>query len=132
MQDKTIDIAVNDVCTEVYLMTANAAQQRGDINNVATADNVSVISQFIESGKLLLEKSLGRYSTGVINGTIGYSMPDNWPDRSEEVDGYAKVFLANYAIARWYELNGTGDRFVAMANEALGNIVLILSKRNKY
>ena len=132
MQDKTIDIAVNDVCTEVYLMTANAAQQRGDINNVATADNVRVISQFIESGKLLLEKSLGRYSTGVINGTIGYSMPDNWPDRSEEVDGYAKVFLANYAIARWYELNGTGDRFEAMANEALGNIVLILSKRKKY
>lgn len=132
MQDKTIDIAVNDVCTEVYLMTANAAQQRGDINNVATADNVRVISQFIESGKLLLEKSLGRYSTGIKNGTIGYSMPDNWPDRSEEVDGYAKVFLANYAIARWYELNGTGDRFVAMANEALGNIVLILSKRSKY
>lgn len=132
MQDKTIDIAVSDVCTEVYLMTANAAQQRGDINNVATADNVRVISQFVESGKLLLEKSLGRYSTGIINGTIGYSMPDNWPDRSEEIDGYAKVFLANYAIARWYELNGTGDRFVAMANEALGNIVLILSKRNKY
>ena len=120
-------ITTDDIATEVYRLTANAAVQRGDAQAVATEDNEDLINIFIEDGKKLLEKALGRYSTG----ELGYSMPENWKDRSEDINGHAYVFLKNYALAKWYELNGTGERFVNAANEALECIVLILNKREK-
>ena len=115
------------IATAVYRLTANAAVQRGDAQAVATEDNGDLINVFIEDGKKLLEKALGRYSTG----DLGYSMPENWKDRSEDINGHADTFLKNYVLAKWYELNGTGERYIAMANEALECIVSILEKRTK-
>lgn len=124
---KQYTIETGDVATEVYRLTANAAVQRGDAQAVATEDNEDLINVFIEDGKKLLEKALGRYSTG----GIGYSMPENWMDRSKDINSHADTFLKNYVLAKWYELNGTGERFIAMANEALECIVSILEKRTK-
>lgn len=124
---KQYTIETGDIATEVYRLTANAAVQRGDAQAVATEDNGDLINVFIEDGKKLLEKALGRYSTG----DLGYSMPENWMDRSEDINGHADTFLKNYVLAKWYELNGTGERFIAMANEALECIVSILEKRMK-
>lgn len=124
---KQYTITTDDIATEVYRLTANAAVQRGDAQAVATEDNEDLINVFIEDGKKLLEKALGRYSTG----NLGYSMPESWEDRREDINGHAYVFLKNYALAKWYELNGTGERFVNAANEALECIVLILNKREK-
>ena len=124
---KQYTIETGDVATEVYRLTANAAVQRGDAQAVATEDNGDLINVFIEDGKKLLEKALGRYSTG----DLGYSMPENWMDRREDINGHADTFLKNYVLSKWYELNGTGERFIAMANEALECIVSILEKRTK-
>jgi hypothetical protein len=124
---KQYTITTGDIATEVYRLTANAAVQRGDAQAVATDDNADLINVFIEDGKKLLEKALGRYSTG----DLGYSMPENWKDRSEDINGHADTFLKNYVLSKWYELNGTGERFTAMANEALECIVSILEKRTK-
>lgn len=127
MKQFFIEIDDNDVLKKVYQLTANAAVQRGDAQAVATEDNIDMLNVFIEDGKKLLEKALGRYSTG----GLGYSMPENWKDRSEDINGHADTFLKNYVLSKWYELNGTGERFIAMANEALECIVLILNKREK-
>lgn len=127
MRDYSITVEDNNIHTEVYRITANAAQQRGDAQNVATEDNADLVDKFIFDGKKLLEKALGRYSTGGLN----FSMPENWPDRTADVNGNAEVFLKNYALAKWFELNGTGERFLAMANEALEIIATILNKRDK-
>ncbi len=127
MKQFFIEIDDNDVLEKVYQLTANAAVQRGDAQAVATEDNIDMLNVFIEDGKKLLEKALGRYSTG----GLGYSMPENWKDRSEDINGHADTFLKNYVLSKWYELNGTGERFIAMANEALECIVLILNKREK-
>ena len=124
---KQYTITTGDIATEVYRLTANAAVQRGDAQAVATGDNKDLIDVFIKDGELLLEKALGRYSTG----ELGYSMPENWKDRSKDINDHADTFLKNYALAKWYELNGTGERFIAMANEALECIVSILNKREK-
>ena len=124
---KQYTIETGDVATEVYRLTANAAVQRGDAQAVATEDNGDLINVFIEDGKKLLEKALGRYSTG----DLGYSMPENRMDRREDINGHADTFLKNYVLSKWYELNGTGERFIAMANEALECIVSILEKRTK-
>lgn len=124
---KQYTIETGDIATEVYRLTANAAVQRGDAQAVATEDNEDLINAFIEDGKKLLEKALGRYSTG----GLGYSMPENWTDRREDINGHADTFLKNYVLSKWYELNGTGERFIAMANEALECIVSILEKRTK-
>ena len=124
---KQYTITTGDIATEVYRLTANAAVQRGDAQAVATEDNMDLINVFIEDGKKLLEKALGRYSTG----DLGYSMPENWMDRREDINGHADTFLKNYVLSKWYELNGTGERFIAMANEALECIVSILEKRTK-
>lgn len=121
------DDVVQNVLKEVYQLTANAAVQRGDAQAVATVDDIDMLNVFIEDGKKLLEKALGRYSTG----KLGYSMPENWKDRSVDINDHAHVFLKNYVLSKWYELNGTGERFIAMANEALECIVLILNKREK-
>lgn len=127
MTEYTINIEDNDVLVRVYNQTANAALQRGDALHVATEDNKDIITQFITEGKKLLNKALGRYSSG----SLTYLMPGNWPNRSSEVDEIAKSFLAHYSTAKWYELNGTGDRFINDANEMLVELSNILGKRNK-
>lgn len=127
MKQYSISIKEENVLKEIYRLTANAAVQRGDAQHVATEDNKDILLRFIAEGARLLEKAIGRYSTG---GT-GYSMPENWPDRSSDIDGLSESFLVNYSIAKWYELNGTGERFISSANEALEEIARILNKRIK-
>ena len=126
---KSFEVNISDdvVLMGVYRLTANAAVQRGDAQHVASVDNEDMLSQFLGEGKRVLAKSFGRYSAG----GLGYSMPDEWPDRSADIDSLAGVFLTNYVIAKWFELNGTGDRFLNVANETLSEIVVILSQRKK-
>lgn len=127
MKPFNINISDDVVLKGVYRLTANAAVQRGDAQHVASVDNEGMLLQFMGEGKRVLAKSFGRYSAGELR----YSMPDEWPDRSADVNALAVVVLTNYVIAKWYELNGTGDRFLNVANEALNEIVTILGKRVK-
>ena len=115
------------ILTKVYRLTANAAVQRGDALRVATVDNKDMLTQFINEGKRFLNDALGRYSTG----DLGYSMPENWPDRTADIDKMAENYLVNITLAKWYELNGTGDKFREEAAGALKSIVFTLNKRNK-
>ena len=115
------------ILTKVYRLTANAAVQRGDALRVATEDNKDMLTQFINEGKRSLDDALGRYSTG----DLGYSMPENWPDRKADIDKMAENYLVNITLAKWYELTGTGDKFREEAAVALGFIVFTLNIRNK-
>lgn len=115
------------ILTKVYRLTANAAVQRGDALRVATADNKDMLTQFINEGKRSLDDALGRYSTG----DLGYSMPENWPDRKADIDKMAENYLVNITLAKWYELTGTGDKFREEAAVALEFIVFTLNMRNK-
>lgn len=126
---KMYDIGTSEdnILANVYRLTANAAQQRGDAVHVATADNKDMLTQYMNEGEVLLEKAFGRYAAG----SQKYSMPENWPDRSAEITDLAETFLTNYAIAKWYELNGTGERFIEVANAALVQIAEELNKRSK-
>lgn len=127
MTTYTVNILDSSICDRVYELTANAAVQRGDALRVATEDNEEMITRFITEGKKLLNKAFGRYAVGLLS----YSMPSNWPDRSEEVKNLSESFLTHYSIAKWYELNGTGERFLNDANEMLVEISNILGKRIK-
>jgi hypothetical protein len=115
------------ILTKVYRLTANAAVQRGDAQAVATEDNKDMLQQFKDEGFKLLERAFGRYYVG--NG--GYSMPSNWPNMSEEINEQVETGLVNYILAKWYELNGTGDKYMAVFSEVLTNIAKILNKREK-
>ena len=126
LQDEDKD-GKEGILTKVYRLTANAAVQRGDALRVATADNKDMLTQFINEGKRSLNDALGRYSTG----DLGYSMPENWPDRTADIDKMAENYLVNIALAKWYELTGTGDKFREEAAGALESIVFTLNKRNK-
>ena len=131
MKQYEVSITEELVLKGVYQLTANAAVQRGDAQHVATVDNKNMLLQFLGEGKKSLEKAFGRYSVGVVGDKFYYSMPGEWPDRSAEVNSLSEIFLMNYAIAKWYELHGTGDRFLSAANEALNEIIVMLGKRNK-
>lgn len=126
LQDEDKD-GKEGILTKVYRLTANAAVQRGDALRVATADNKDMLTQFINEGKRSLNDALGRYSTG----DLGYSMPENWTDRTADIDKMAENYLVNITLAKWYELTGTGDKFREEAAGALESIVFTLNKRNK-
>lgn len=121
-------ISVTDTVFEsVYRLTANAAVQRGDAQAVATEDNEDMLQQFKDEGFKLLEMAFGRYYVG--DGR--YSMPSNWPNLSTYINTLAEKAIANYILAKWYELNGAGDKYMAVFSEVLTNIANILNKREK-
>lgn len=126
MTEYTISVS-DSVFESVYRLTANAAVQRGDAQAVATEDNKDMLQQFKDEGLKLLEMAFGRYYVG--NGK--YSMPSNWPNLSADIDALAEKAMTNYILAKWYELNGTGDKYMAVFNEVLTNIANILNKREK-
>ena len=115
------------ILTKVYRLTANAAVQRGDALRVATEDNKDMLQQFMTEGLKLIERAFGRYYTG----TMKYSMPENWPNMREDINEQVETGLVNYILAKWYELNGTGDKYMAVFSEVLTNIANILNKREK-
>lgn len=126
MTDYTISVT-DSVLESVYRLTANAAVQRGDAQAVATEDNKDMLQQFKDEGFKLLEMVFGRYYVG--NGR--YSMPSNWPNLSADINALAEKAIANYILAKWYELNGAGDKYMAVFSEVLTNIANILNKREK-
>ena len=127
MKSYEVNIVEKDIFDAVYRLTANAAVQRGDALAVATEDNKDMLQQFMAEGLKLIERAFGRYYTG----TMKYSMPDNWPDMREDINEQVETGLVNYILAKWYELNGTGESFHKIVNETLGIIALILGKRVK-
>ena len=126
MTEYTISVT-GTVFESVYRLTANAAVQRGDAQAVATEDNKDMLQQFKDEGFKLLERAFGRYYAG--DGK--YSMPSNWPNLSADINALAEKAIANYILAKWYELNGTGDKYMAVFSEVLTNIANILNKREK-
>lgn len=127
MKNYEVKIVEEDIFDAVYNITANAAVQRGDAQAVATEDNKDMLQQFKDEGFKLLEMVFGRYYVG--NGR--YSMPSNWPNLSADINALAEKAMANYILAKWYELNGAGDKYMAVFSEVLTNIANILNKRNK-
>lgn len=126
MTEKTINVT-GDVLECVYRLTANAAVQRGDAQAVATVDNLDMLNQFKEEGMKLLEDAFGRYYIGESK----YFMPANWPDLSADINKLAETAIVNYILAKWYELNGSGDKFIVAYKEALNHIKNLLAKRTK-
>lgn len=126
MTEYTISVT-DSVYESVYRLTANAAVQRGDAQAVATEDNKDMLQQFKDEGLKLLEMVFGRYYVG--NGR--YSMPSNWPNLSADINALAEKAITNYILAKWYELNGAGDKYMAVFSEVLTNIANILNKREK-
>lgn len=126
MTEYTISIT-DSVFESVYRLTANAAVQRGDAQAVATEDNKDMLQQFKDEGFKLLERAFGRYYVG----NEVYSMPSNWPDLSVDINALAEKAITNYILAKWYELNGTGESFHKIVNETFDIIALILGKRVK-
>ena len=126
MTEYTISVT-DSVYESVYRLTANAAVQRGDAQAVATEDNKDMLQQFEDEGFKLLERAFGRYYVG--DGK--YSMPENWPAMGEEINELVETGLINYILAKWYELNGVGDKYMAVFSEVLTNIANILNKREK-
>lgn len=126
MTEYTISVT-DSVFESVYRLTANAAVQRGDAQAVATEDNKDMLQQFEDEGFKLLERAFGRY----YKGNLKYLMPENWPAMNEEINELVETGLVNYILAKWYELNGTGDKYMAVFSEVLTNIANILNKREK-
>ena len=126
MTEYTISVT-DSVLESVYRLTANAAVQRGDAQAVATEDNKDMLQQFKDEGLKLLEWAFGRYYVG--DGK--YSMPSNWPNLSAYINALAEKAITNYILAKWYELNGAGDKYMAVFSEVLTNIANILNKREK-
>ena len=126
MTEYTISVT-DSVLDSVYRLTANAAVQRGDAQAVATEDNKDMLQQFKDEGFKLLGMAFGRYYVG--DGR--YSMPSNWPNLSADINALAEKAMANYILAKWYELNGAGDKYMAVFSEVLTNIANILNKREK-
>jgi hypothetical protein len=127
MKSYEVNIVEKDIFDAVYRLTANAAAQRGDALAVATEDNKDMLQQFLTEGFKLIERAFGRYYAG----TMRYSMPENWPNLKKEVDELVEEGLANYMLAKWYELNGSGEKYMAVFSEVLTNIANILNKREK-
>ena len=126
MKTYTIDIE-DTIYNKVYRLTANAAVQRGDALAVATEDNKDLLQQFMTEGFKLIERAFGRY----YQGEMKYSMPENWPNLKKEIDEQVETGLVNYILAKWYELNGAGEKYMAVFSEVLTNIANILNQREK-
>lgn len=127
MKSYEVNIVEKDIFDAVYRLTANAAAQRGDALAVATEDNKDMLQQFLTEGFKLIERAFGRYYTG----TMKYSMPENWPNMREDINEQVETGLVNYILAKWYELNGSGEKYMAVFSEVLTNIANILNKREK-
>lgn len=134
MTQFTINIAITEIANAVYRLTANAEKERGDDAHIATADNEDLISGFVVDGVHLLNDAVEFYGSAQKSGenvSIVVDMPTNWPNEGEILKDTARVFLENYAVARWFELSGTADRFNNAANVALERLAKILEKRTK-
>lgn len=125
------DFSINNsaICTNVYMITANAAQQSGGTVNAATEDNEDVICELIAEGLPMVAKAFGRYLDNITSGKLTYSMPSNWGGDNAELADCVEVFLANYAVSRWYSLSG--KEYANKADVAYARIKDILDKRTK-
>lgn len=115
-------------------MTANAERERGDDAHVATSDNESIVHAFIADAAVLLDEAVERYgscSAEGINVDVSISMPGNWDGDETTLANAARVYLENYAVARWFELSGTAERFNNAAGMALARVKKLLDKRRK-
>lgn len=117
------------ICTNVYMITANAAQQSGGAVNAATEDNVDVIATLIAEGLPLVGKAFGRYLQKISGDALSYSMPSNWLDGSDELSKCVDSFLTNYTVSRWYNLSG--KEYADKAEMAYERIKELLDKRSK-
>lgn len=121
----------------VFMYTANAALQRGDGRAVATEDDEAILNGLAKDGKRMLRDVFGRYykswtetlKDGGMVEALTYEMPDNWGGNNEDVADLTVMFMRNFILTKWFEMNGTGERFEEMAREAAQEIKRILDKR---
>lgn len=137
-----MSIDISRICANVYMVTANAAQQSGGVVNAATVDNTGIVASLVAEGVAEVCKAFGRYfcsvrtvyengellnNPAIISKDITYSTPANWLENEAGLMDCVELFLTNYAVARWYNL--AQKEFPAKAD--YDEIINILSKRNK-
>lgn len=135
MKRYSISVGINDIATEVYRVTANAAVERGDAAHVATEDNEGMVERFVIAALPVLRGAIGRYDARVEyaggNVEVDITLPDNWRGTAEELKAACMEYLIHMAVAGWYELAGTADRNINAANVALSGLGIILDRRTK-
>lgn len=132
MQNYKIEILISNIANAVYRITANAESERGDNLHVATEDNATLIQAFVDNSIHLLDEAVERYGAVEVIGDsviVDIDMPSNWAAETEQLKDAVRVFLENYAIARWFELSGTADRYNEAAVTALARVTRMLEKR---
>lgn len=131
MKEYSVALNLDSIAIDVYRLTANAAKERGDADHVATADNADMIRRFFAAAMPMLKIAFGRYFLSSDDAVVKYSMPENWSIDEKGVEECCTEYMANYAAAKWFELSGTGDRFIQAANDALESLNGFLNKRTK-
>lgn len=131
MKEYSVDLNLSKRAEDVYRLTANAAKERGDADHVATEDNADMVNRLFAGAMPMLKMAFGRYFVTSNNGVVTYCMPENWKVNEDAVAECCAEFLANYGVAKWFELSGTGDRFIQAANDALEGLNQFLNKRIK-
>lgn len=132
MKEYSVDIDKEDILTEVYRLSANAAKERGDVLHVATADNADVVERLLAEGMGPLVATFGRYFLEYIGWQIKFSMPENWSERLKDaIEENCRVFLINFTLGRWFALSGVDTGHMQVAGTYLNNIKDLLTKRYK-
>lgn len=132
MKVYSVNLDLEERAKDVYRLTANAAKERGDDDHVATEDNAEMVNRLFAAAMPMLKMAFGRYFVSSEQGKIEYGMPENWFADEAAVAECCAEFLANYGVAKWFELSGgTGERFIQAANDALEALNLALYKRVK-
>lgn len=134
MENVSISITKSSVAEAVYRLTANAESERGDNAHVATSDNEGIVFAFVDDAAVLLDEAVERYGRCDVEGgnvVVSIDMPSNWGGDESVMTNAARVYLENYAVARWFELSGTAERFNNAAEVALMRVKQILDKRTK-
>lgn len=134
MNKHTIEITKTDIADAVYRLTATAEQQRSDNIMVATPDNKNLIHSFISDSISALNDAVEFYgyaNTDANNVFIKINTPSNWGGNIDTVKETARIICENFAMARWFELNGTADQFNSAVIAAITKLKRILDTRKK-
>lgn len=134
MREVTISIQKAMVAGAVYRLTANAEVERNDNAHVATDDNRSFVFAVIDDATHLLSDAVMRYGYATATAddvNIVIYMPANWGGEVGALENAIRVFVENYAIAKWFELSGSAENYNLAQVAALQSVKNILEKRNK-
>lgn len=128
-----VKIAYTDVATAVMMVTANAAQQRGDAAHIATEDNDSLLKLMFAEVGCEVSALLSKYASSTIttDADFSFSLAENWDDALEDaLKRRLKDVFVYGVLARWYTLSGDSV-YGAMFQGGIDEIVKMVNKRVK-